>query len=180
MDLATHYLEVSLASFKRQKALAEKAMQQLTDSDFYKQPSEESNSIAVIIKHLAGNMHSRWQDFLTTDGEKSDRNRDSEFVDPPQDKESLLNLWEKGWHYTFAAIENLSPAEVTKQVMIRDEPHTVIEAIERQVDHYGQHVGQIIYLARHFKGKDFISLSIPKGQSKAFIPESLKVKWANS
>ena len=99
---------------------------------------------------------------------------------PPQDRKSLLELWEKGWRYTFDAIESLTPNDVTKQVMIRDEPHTVLEAIERQVGHYGLHVGQIIYLARHFKGKDFTSLSIPKGQSEKFIPESLKAKWANS
>ena len=180
MDLAKHYLEVALKSFKRQKTLAEKAMEQLADEDFYKQPDQESNSIAIIIKHLAGNMRSRWLNFLTTDGEKVDRNRDSEFVDPPQGKQSLLELWEKGWQYTFNAIESLNPDDVNKQVMIRDEPHTVVEAIERQVDHYAQHVGQIIYLARHFKGKGFASLSIPKGQSEAFIPESLKSKWANS
>ncbi len=178
MNLANHYLEVALISFKRQKALAEKAMVQLPDGDFYKQPDEDSNSIAIIIKHLAGNMRSRWLNFLTTDGEKSDRNRDSEFIDPPKNREELLDLWEKGWRYTFDAIEGLSPNDVTKQVMIRDEPHTVVEAIERQVDHYGQHIGQIIYLARHFKDKEFASLSIPKGQSEKFIPESLKAKWA--
>ena len=180
MDLATHYLEVTLAILKNQKTLAERAMLQLEPTDFFKQPSDESNNIAIIVKHLAGNMRSRWKDFLITDGEKQDRNRDSEFINPPQDKRLLLELWEEGWNYVFDAIKSLDSNDLTKEVMIRDEPHTVIEAIQRQLDHYGQHIGQIIYLARHFKGKDFASLSIPKGQSEAFIPKSLKAKWATS
>lgn len=178
MDLASHYLEVSLDNFKRQKALAEKAMVQLADAELYKQPDPQSNSIAIIIKHLAGNMRSRWLDFLTTDGEKSDRNRDSEFVEPPEIRVDLLELWEKGWSYVFTAIESLSPSDLTTEVMIRDQSHTVVQAIERQIDHYAQHVGQIIYIARHLKGEQFTSLSIPKGESEKFIPESLKAKWA--
>lgn len=164
-----YYLKDVIIQFNKLKELAERAISQVTDKDFFALPDKYSNSIAIIIKHMAGNMRSRWTDFLTTDGEKPDRNRDSEFVIEKGDsKKSILQAWEKGWQYVFEALERLEPDELNKTVFIRTEPHTVIKAINRQLTHYAYHVGQIVYLARSFAGSKWQSLSIPRGKSEDF------------
>jgi hypothetical protein len=126
------------------------------------------NSIAQIVKHMAGNMRSRWTDFLTSDGEKPDRNRDSEFEHPPTTRQELLALWEQGWQYLFQALEPLSEQDMQRKVTIRGEAHSVMQAINRQVAHYSYHCGQIVLLAKHFKHDDWHSLSVPHGQSAGF------------
>ncbi len=134
----------------------------------------ESNSIAIIVKHMAGNMRSRWMDFLTTDGEKSDRNRDTEFEEPPTTRAALLELWERGWKYLFDALEPLTDADLARTVTIRTEPHSVMQAISRQIAHYAHHVGQIVFLAKHLTAKatgKWESLSVPRGQSKQFAAD---------
>ena len=167
--LAKHYLEDSLASFRAYKKLAEKALDQLSDDEFFITLDEEANSIAVIMKHMAGNMLSRWTDFLTTDGEKPDRNRDMEFViEPKTGKEDILNYWKKGWQRVFDTVESLSSADLGKKVVIRGEEHTVIQAINRQLMHYSYHIGQIVFLAKHFRSSEWKSLSIPRNKSLEF------------
>jgi hypothetical protein len=134
----------------------------------------ESNSIAIIVKHMAGNMRSRWRDFLTTDGEKPDRNRDTEFEAPPKTRVELMEMWEGGWKNLFEALEPLTDADMTKTVTIRSSPHSVMQAINRQVAHYAHHVGQIVLLAKHFTtkaGKKWETLSVPRGQSMQFTAE---------
>ncbi len=164
-----HYLKDVIHQFRKLKELAEKAISQVADKDLFTLPDEYSNSIAIIMKHMAGNMRSRWRDFLTSDGEKPDRNRDSEFVIEKGDsKESIFQAWEKGWQYLFEALEPLDPDDLEKTVLIRTEPHTVIEAINRQLTHYAYHVGQIVFLARSLTGSNWKSLSIPRGKSDEF------------
>ena len=164
----TSYLEESLAIFRQYKMLAEKAIAQVTDEQLTAVLDPEMNSIAIIMKHLAGNMRSRWTNFLTTDGEKPDRHRDTEFVDPPDTREALMELWEDGWNRVFSALEPLSDADLTRTVSIRGEPHSVMQAIARQTAHYASHCGQIIFLAKHFQYKSWKSLSIPRNQSEEF------------
>src|SRR2546421_1983378 len=168
-SLSQHYLEDAVYTFRYYKKLAEGAFAQISDEDFFRTIDDESNSIAVNIKHLAGNMLSRWTDFLTTDGEKPERNRDMEFVMLPETtKKDMLAYWENGWKITFAAIEALTPNELMRTVKIRDQDHTVLQAIDRQMAHYAYHVGQIVYLAKHFKSTDWQSLSVPKNKSAEF------------
>jgi hypothetical protein len=168
-SLARHYLEDSIASLRAYKKLADKALDQLNENEFFITLDEEANSIAVIMKHMAGNMFSRWTDFLTTDGEKPDRNRDSEFViEPKTGKDDVLAYWEKGWQRVFEALEPLSAEDLGRKVMIRGEEHTVIQAINRQLMHYANHIGQIIFLAKHFRSAEWKSLSIPRNKSVAF------------
>jgi hypothetical protein len=168
LKFTTSYLEDSLTLFRYYKVLAEKAMAQVSDEQLIAVLDSEMNSIAVIVKHMAGNMRSRWTDFLTSDGEKPDRNRDSEFVDPPATREALLALWEQGWQYLFGALEPLSEQDVQQTVTIRGEAHSVMQAINRQVAHYSYHCGQIVLLAKHFKHDEWHSLSVPRGQSSGF------------
>jgi hypothetical protein len=168
LKFTTSYLEDSLEVFRYYKKLAEGAMVQVTDEQLFTSLDEEANSIAVIVKHMAGNMRSRWTGFLTSDGEKADRNRDSEFVDPPATREALMQLWEQGWHRVFSAIELLSDADLTRTVTIRGEPHSVMQAINRQIAHYADHVGQIVLLAKHFQHANWKSLSIPRNKSADF------------
>ena len=149
LKLTTSYLEDSLALFRQYKALAERAMEQVTDEQLFTTLDEEANSIALIVKHMAGNMRSRWTDFLASDGEKPDRNRDSEFVDPPATRERLLAVWEEGWSCVFQALEPLSDSDLERTVKIRAEAHTVMQAVNRQVAHYALHIGQIVFLAKH-------------------------------
>ena len=164
-----HYLDNIRASFRAYKKLAEKALAQIKDEEYFVTLDEESNSIAVIMKHIAGNMISRWTDFLTTDGEKPDRNRDMEFViDPEATKASLLAYWEKGWSCLFEALEPLQPEVCSRTVFIRGEEHTVVEAINRQMTHYAYHIGQIVFLAKHFRSNEWKSLSVPKNRSAGF------------
>lgn len=143
-------------------------MAQIRDDQLQVQLDPESNSIALIVKHLAGNMRSRWVDFLTTDGEKPDRNRDAEFESPPATRAGLMQLWESGWHDLFKALEPLNDADLARTVCIRTEPYSVDEAIQRQIAHYACHVGQIVFLAKHFQSGRWKSLSIPRGKSKDF------------
>ena len=149
-------------------------MAQCADEGLFATLDAESNSIAIIVKHMAGNMRSRWMDFLTTDGEKPDRNRDTEFEQPPQTRAELLELWERGWKYVFDALEPLTDADLTRTVTIRTEPHSVMQAINRQVAHYAHHIGQIVFLAKHLTTKatgKWDSLSIPRGKSRAFTAD---------
>lgn len=163
------YLTDALSSFRAYKKLAEKALAQVADAEFFVTLDEESNSIAVIMKHLAGNMLSRWTDFLTSDGEKPDRNRDLEFVIEPQTtKAEVLAYWEKGWACVFQALEPLQPADFARKVLIRGEEHTIVQAINRQMTHYAYHIGQIVFLAKHFRSSEWTSLSIPRNRSAGF------------
>jgi Protein of unknown function (DUF1572) len=168
LQFTTSYIEDSLALFRQYKKLADRAMEQVADEQLFAAIDPETNSIAIIVKHLSGNMRSRWTDFLTTDGEKPDRDRDGEFVDPPPTHKALLDAWEDGWQRLFAALEPLSEADLARKVTIRGEAHSVMQAVNRQVAHYGLHVGQIILLARHFAGQRWQSLSVPKNQSVEF------------
>jgi Protein of unknown function (DUF1572) len=167
--IVQNYFEDAVSSLKAYKKLAEKAIAQLKDEEFFVALDEEANSVAVIMKHMAGNMFSRWTDFLTTDGEKPDRNRDMEFViDPNTTKHDVLDYWERGWASVFAAIEPLTPEDFEKTVMIRGEEHTIVMAINRQLMHYSYHIGQIVFLAKHFRSADWNSLSIPRNKSAEF------------
>jgi hypothetical protein len=161
--LPQDYLEETIMELRRLKDLAEKAVAQISDGDFFATLDPESNSIAVIVKHMAGNMRSRWTDFLTSDGEKPDRNRDGEFVIEVRDsKEGLLKRWEMGWSCLFEAITPLKPEDLDRTVQIRGKPLSVLQAITRQISHYAYHVGQIVFLAKHFAGERWQSLSVPR------------------
>ncbi|MBM3784706.1 MAG: DUF1572 domain-containing protein [Acidobacteria bacterium] len=168
LEFTTSFHKDSLDLFRHYKRLGERAIEQVTDEQLFRLIDSDSNSIAVIMKHMAGNMRSRWTDFLSSDGEKPDRNRDSEFIDPPGTRAELLAAWEHGWNLVFAALEPLAEADMGRTVSIRGEAHSVMQAIHRQTTHYAMHVGQIVLLAKHFQGPDFRSLSVPKGQSAAF------------
>lgn len=165
---SSSYLEDSLAVFRQYKKLAEKAMQQVTDEELQAVLDPEMNSIAQTVKHMAGNMRSRWTDFLTTDGEKPDRNRDSEFVEPPASREALMTIWEDAWKRVSEALQRLSDADLARTVHIRGEAHSVMQAINRQIAHYAYHCGQIVLLAKHFRHQNWQSLSVPRGQSVSF------------
>src|SRR5262245_7328979 len=168
-NLAQHYLENVIAEFRSLKKLGDRAMEQLDDQQLFVTLDAESNSVAVIVKHLAGNMRSRWMDFLTSDGEKPDRFRDQEFIiDTNTKRDEVMAWWERGWKYVFDALEPLSPEDVARTVMIRSEPHTVVQAINRQLGHYAGHVGQIVFLAKHLKSAEWKTLSVPRGQSEQF------------
>ena len=143
-------------------------MAQVSEEQLFASLDEESNSIAIIVKHMTGNMRSRWTDFLTTDGEKPNRNRDSEFVDPPATREALMREWEDGWARVFGAIEPLTDADMGRVVTIRGEEHSVMQAINRQLAHYPQHVGQIILLAKHYAGNKWQTLSVARNRSSEF------------
>ena len=164
----TSYLEDSLSLFRYYKKLAEDAMQQVSDQELFTSIDEEMNSIAIVVKHMAGNMRSRWTDFLNSDGEKPDRNRDTEFVAPPATRKELINLWNAGWEKVFQALEPLSGPDIERKVLIRNEPHSVMQAVNRQIAHYAYHCGQIVFLAKHFKGSAWKSLSIPRNKSADF------------
>jgi hypothetical protein len=164
----TSYLEDSLAVFRAYKSLGERAIAQVSDEQLQLALDPESNSIATIVKHLAGNMRSRWTDFLRTDGEKPDRNRDTEFEEPPATRAAVMELWEAGWRYVFAALEPLNDSDLERTVHIRNEPHSVMQAINRQVAHYALHIGQIIFLAKHLQSSRWVTLSIPRGKSGEF------------
>ncbi len=168
-DIGAMYLEEAFRSLRGHKRLAESAMAQLSDEQFFAVPSEESNSVAVIVKHMAGNMRSRFTDFLTTDGEKADRHRDQEFVvEAANNRVELMRIWERNWQLVLDTVKSLGPDDLTRTVTIRGEPHSVLQAINRQVVHYAQHAGQILFLAKHWKGSDWQTLSVPRGQSEQF------------
>ncbi|HXN49070.1 MAG TPA: DUF1572 domain-containing protein [Bryobacteraceae bacterium] len=168
LKFTTSYLEDSVALFRYYKKLAERAMEQVTDGQLFATLDEEANSIAVVVKHMAGNMRSRWTDFLTTDGEKPNRDRDTEFVDPPATREALLAAWEDGWSRLFGALAPLSDADLARTITIRGEAHSVMQAVNRQVAHYAHHVGQIVLLAKHFAHERWQSLSVPRNRSAEF------------
>jgi hypothetical protein len=168
LTFTTSYLKDSVDLLRYYKKLAERAMDQVTDEQLYATLDDDANSIAVVVKHMAGNMRSRWTDFLTSDGEKPDRNRDSEFVEPPATREALLQIWEDGWARVFAALEPLSDADLGRTITIRGEAHSVMQAINRQVAHYSHHIGQVVLLAKHFARDKWQSLSIPKNKSAEF------------
>jgi hypothetical protein len=167
-QFTTSYIEESLSVFRQYKKMAEGAMAQVSDDQLFAALDGEMNSIALIVKHMTGNMRSRWTNFLTTDGEKPDRDRDSEFVEPPSTREALLERWENGWKIVFDAIEPLNDADLTRTVTIRGEPHSVMQAINRQVAHYSSHIGQIVFLAKHLAGANWKTLSVPRNRSAEF------------
>jgi hypothetical protein len=161
------FLESSLREFRSLKRAAERAMAQVNDEQFFSTLDAEANSIALLTKHLSGNMRSRWRDFLASDGEKPDRRRDSEFVIEPGDtRAALMERWERGWQTLFNALEPLGPADLERTVIIRAERHSVYRAVIRQLAHYGGHVAQIILLAKHHAGANWQTLSIPRGKSE--------------
>jgi hypothetical protein len=168
LQFTTSYLEDSLAVFRYTKSLADRAMEQVSDKQLFAALDQEANSIAVVVKHMAGNMRSRWTDFLTSDGEKPDRNRDSEFVEPPATRKALMEMWEDGWAHVFDSLAPLTDADLARTVTIRGEPHSVLQAINRQSGHYAYHVGQIVLLAKHYAGGNWQSLSIPRNRSAEF------------
>lgn len=168
---ALNYLESTRKVFRYYRELGDKALAQIGDDHIHWHPSEESNSVAVIVKHLSGNMLSRFTDFLTSDGEKSWRNRDAEFEDDHTNKAKLLMAWNMGWECFFNAVNPLTADDLEKIVYIRNQGHTVLEALQRQLAHYAYHVGQLVYLCRILAGEQWQSLSIPKGGSQAFNAE---------
>lgn len=168
-DFKFSYQQDALARFRSIKALGDGALNQLSGEEMFQSLDDEANSVALAVKHMAGNMRSRWRDFLTSDGEKPDRDRDREFVIEPGDTaESLRQRWEEGWRFLFGAIEPLTADDLDRSVTIRGEPHHVIEAINRQIAHLAYHVGQIVLLAKHIRGAGWKTLSIPKGASRQF------------
>jgi hypothetical protein len=168
LEFTTSFLTESLALFRQYKKMGEAAMAQVSDEQLFAVLDNGSNSIALIVKHLAGNMRSRWTDFLTTDGEKPDRHRDTEFVDPPSTREALMQAWEQGWASVFGALEPLTDADLGRTVFIRGEAHSVMQAITRQIGHYALHSGQIVLLAKHYGHDHWKSLTIPKNKSVDF------------
>ena len=168
-DLATQYLEEARRQFRGHKRMAERAIAQITDRQLFATLDPESNSVAILIKHLAGNMRSRFTDFLTSDGEKPDRFRDREFeIGPDTTREDVTSWWEEGWACVLGTIESLKPEDVLRTVTIRGEPHTVLQAINRQIAHYAQHIGQIVFLCKHLRSGDWETLSIPRGKSEEY------------
>jgi uncharacterized damage-inducible protein DinB len=172
-QLTNSYLKDSIELFRYYKKLAERALEQCPDEGLFIALDDESNSIAIVVKHMAGNMKSRWVNFLTTDGEKPDRHRDSEFEDAMQKRAALLATWETGWNYLFAALAVLTEEDLARTVTIRAEPHSVMQAINRQIAHYSYHVGQIVFLAKHFAAKSgkWAAITVPRRQSKQFASD---------
>ena len=165
------FLEDARRQFRGQKKLVEKALIQVADADFFTALDPESNSVALLVKHIAGNLRSRWTDFLTSDGEKPDRRRDSEFeLESSDTREELLARWESGWATLFEAVDPLETSDLARTVTIRGEPHSVAKAITRQLTHYAYHAGQIVFLAKHFAGAKWKTLSIARGKSEEYRP----------
>lgn len=168
LKFTTSYVEDSLELLRYYKKLADRAMEQVSDEQLFTTLDGESNSIAIVVKHIAGNMRSRFTDFLTSDGEKPNRNRDSEFVDPPNTRQALTEIWENGWKIVFAALEPLTDQDLGRTITIRGEAHSVMQAINRAVAHYATHIGQIVMLAKHLAHDHWKSLSVPRGLSQEF------------
>jgi uncharacterized damage-inducible protein DinB len=167
-QLTTSYLEDSLSMFRYYKNLAERAMAQVAEDHLATTLDDEGNSIAIVVKHMAGNMRSRWTDFLTSDGEKPDRDRDSEFVVPANTRAEVMAMWEAGWDHVFQALGQLSDDDLQRTVTIRGEAHSVMQAINRQVAHYSYHCGQIVLLAKHFGNTNWQALTVPRNKSADF------------
>ena len=174
MSLGNEYLKVVQERFTSVKSLGEKTISQLSEDDIHWRFNEASNSVAVIVKHVSGNMVSRWTDFLTTDGEKANRNRDQEFEAERFSKQELMTIWEKGWNALFDALNEMSEQDLLKDIYIRGERHTVLDAIERQMAHYAYHIGQIVFIGKQLKGDAWESLSIPKGNSEQYLQQMLE------
>ncbi len=174
MNLGNEYLSVVQERFKDVKKLGDKTISQLSEDDVHWKLNDGSNSVAVIAKHLSGNMVSRWSDFFISDGEKPDRNREQEFEDDSLSKRELLIVWEKGWSSLFQTLHELDAQDLLKSIYIRGERHTVLDAIERQVAHYSYHIGQIVYIGKQLRDEDWESLSIPKGKSNEYLQQMLK------
>lgn len=169
IDLASHYLDEIKRQLRGHKRMAESAMAQLSDGDLFQQIDPEANSVAIIVKHIAGNARSRFTDFLSSDGEKPDRFRDREFeLTSRTTRDEVMRWWEEGWSVVFAAINSLKPEDLERTVTIRQEPHTVMQALNRALAHYAQHVGQIVFLAKHLRGSQWQTLSIPRGKSEDY------------
>ncbi len=168
LEFSTSHLCDSISLFRYYKTLAERALAQVADDQLLYSQDEECNSIALIVKHMAGNMRSRWTDFLTADGEKPTRNRDDEFRDPPKNRQELMRIWEEGWACLFSALGPLDDSHLGQRVFIRGEAHSVMQAINRQLCHYAYHVGQIVMLAKQRRKGDWVSLSVPRGKSAEF------------
>lgn len=167
--IEAHYLDDCIVQLRKLRAQAEMAIDQVGDEDLFRVLDPEANSIAIIMKHMAGNMRSRWTDFLTSDGEKPDRDRDREFVFEQDDtRQRILSRWSDAWNLVFDALSSLAPSDLGKTILIRGERHSVVEAINRQMTHYAAHVGQIVLLAKHYAGANWQSLSIPKGKSREY------------
>jgi hypothetical protein len=171
-ELTTSYLKDAIALFRHYKKLGENALAQCPDTGLFAALDKDSNSIAIIIKHISGNMRSRWTNFLTTDGEKLDRNRESEFEEPPKTRSELFTMWDEGWQIFLDALENLNDSDLAKTITIRKEPHSVMQAINRQVAHYASHIGQITFLAKHFAGTGWKALTVPRPGSQLFTPNA--------
>jgi uncharacterized damage-inducible protein DinB len=167
-EIIKNYHSDALESFRSYKKMAERAFAQVSDEEFFRAMDAEANSIAIIVKHIAGNLRSRWTDFLTSDGEKTDRNRDTEFEMIADTRESLMEFWERGWQTLFDNVGPLAADDFSKTVTIRGEPHTIAEALNRQMTHYAYHIGQIVFLAKHFRSSDWKTLSVPKNKSAEF------------
>jgi uncharacterized protein DUF1572 len=168
-DLATHYIDEARRQLRGQKRLAEGAIAQVKDEELFRTIDPESNSVAILVKHIAGNMRSRFTDFLTSDGEKPNRFRDQEFeLNAATTRDDVMRWWEEGWMQVFAALDSLTPEDVLRTVTIRGEPHTVLQAINRQIAHYSGHIGQIIFLAKHLRSNQWNTLSIPRGKSEEY------------
>src|SRR6202051_1646382 len=167
-EFSTSYLRDSLSLFRYYRKLTERAMEQVTDEQLFAVLDGEMNCIAIIVKHLAGNMRSRWTDFLVSDGEKPDRKRDTEFEDPPATRAELMKMWEQGWSCVFTALEPLSDVDIERTVEIRGEAHSVMQAINRQIAHYSYHCGQIVFLAKHLQSSSWKTLSVPRNKSAEF------------
>ena len=168
LERTTSYLQDITTLFRFYKGLADRAMEQAPDDALFATLDADSNSIAIIVKHLSGNMRSRWTDFLSSDGEKPDRNRDSEFEMPPLARADLTALWESGWKSLFAGLASVTDADLVRTIRIRGEEHSVIQAINRNVTHTSYHVGQIVYLAKHFAGANWNALTVPRGKSSQY------------
>jgi|SRR5579862_1189922 len=169
LKFTTSYLQDSLSLFRHYKKMGEDAMAQVSDEQLFATLDSESNSIAIIVKHMAGNMRSRWTNFLTSDGEKPDRHRDTEFEDAPSTRAAVMEAWQTGWAGVFGALEPLTDADIGRTITIRGEAHSVMQAINRQLGHYACHIGQIVLLAKHYQNDKWRSLSIPRGKSEEFL-----------
>jgi len=170
MDSANHLLSVCIVEFEKLKALGDKTFAQLSEEQFHWQPNSETNSVAITVQHLVGNMRSRWTEFFTSDLEKPDRNRDSEFEEQKLSKEQILEGWERGWSYVMETMRSLTPEDLMRTVVIRDQSHTVIEAVLRQISHYAYHIGQIVHIAKELLNTEWKTLSIARGKSTGFTP----------
>ena len=170
-QFTTSYIKDSIDLFRYYKNLAERAMAQCPDAALFTTLDAESNSIAVIVKHMSGNMRSRWTDFLTSDGEKPDRDRDSEFIAEGASRADYMKAWNDGWQRVFSALEPLNDSDLSRKVTIRGEPHSVMQAINRQIAHYAHHIGQIVFLCKHLCSAEWKTLSIPRGRSQTFTAD---------